>query len=112
MKWRLLPIICLLLLFGCIAPGKESKTASDNQVGSENTVGYRKESNTSVGDVGGEGDSISLWLAIIALGTAPLMYPAQRTLRLAWNSWRGKSGTKSGKGEELCVEYSKWDSSS
>lgn len=66
-----------------------------------------------VGKIGGDGDSVALWIAIIVLGVVALAaYPAQRSLRLAWNSWRGESSRRSGKGKDLCIKLSEWDSSS
>lgn len=46
------------------------------------------DATATVGNVGGGGDSVALWLAIGALGAVPLAYPIQRRLRLRRN---GKS---------------------
>lgn len=64
------------------------------------------------GKIGGDGDSIALWGAIAGLTLISLVaYPAQRGLRLAWNSWRGVNGTsRKGKGKEVCIKFAEWDS--
>ncbi len=66
-----------------------------------------------VGKIGGDGDSIALWLAIASLALLPLAYPTTRGLRLAWGRWRGKSPTtetRSKKGKEVCLKFSEWES--
>lgn len=62
----------------------------------------------TVGTIGGDGDSVALWLAIAALAITPIAYPASRSLRFVWERWRGKSGGRE-KGVELCVKYSRRD---
>lgn len=56
------------------SPTSEVTTSVDS--GRDSTV------STST-DVGGGGDSISLWLAIVALAASSLAYPVGRALRLA-----------------------------
>ncbi len=63
-----------------------------------------------VGTVGGNGDSIALWIALAILGVVALSaYPAQRKLRLIWGSRNGAQ--RKGKGSEMCIKFSDWDSS-
>lgn len=130
MWWRSWLVCACLLLGGCAAPG--GKVASPD-LDTDVTVGvkYEKEVAVSndgdsvaegqgdastgggVGKIGGDGDSVALWIAIVVLGLLVLAaYPAQRSLRLAWNSWRGESSSRSGKGKDLCIKLSEWDSSS
>jgi hypothetical protein len=52
------------------------------------TISPEMDATATVGNVGGGGDSVALWLAIGALGTIPFAYPIQRRLRLRKN---GKS---------------------
>lgn len=85
----LLPVLLILSSYGCIGTGR---TASPDL---ETTLGVRKgDTSTTLGNVGGDGDSIALWLAITALATVPLAYPLQRRLRLRKNgpSSRGNQG--------------------
>jgi hypothetical protein len=78
----LILILLALSSYGCLATGR---TASP-----ETTLGIRKgDTTTTLGNVGGEGDSIALWLAIAALATVPLAYPIQRRLRLRKNGLQG-----------------------
>ncbi|KKK80867.1 hypothetical protein LCGC14_2819180 [marine sediment metagenome] len=48
-------------------------------------ISPKMDATATVGNVGGGGDSVALWLAIGALGAIPLSYPAQRWLRLRKN---------------------------
>lgn len=114
--WWLVP--CFLLLGGCALGGKTLSPDLDTglMVGYKSSVEVPIESSVEqsgpgnaggvAGKIGGDGDSVALWLAILALGA----YPIQRTARLAWNSWRGRSGPRSGKGRDVCVKLSEWDS--
>lgn len=92
--------------------------------GGDQTVGYKSDTEVTtsaeadegpaggiVGKIGGDGDSVALWIAIAVLGlVAVSAYPAQRGLRLAWSSWRGQSGPRKGKGKDVCIKFSEWDS--
>lgn len=114
MRWLL---GCLLLLSGCALGGKVASpdvdVASPKTTVDQDVVTDEGPAGGVVGQVGGGGDSVALWLAIAALAVVALSaYPVQRYGRLAWNSWRGKSGlqTRSRKGREMCVKFSEWDS--
>lgn len=130
MRWRSWLVCACLLLGGCAAPG--GKVASPD-LDADVTVGVKSEKEVAVsndgdsvaegqgdastgggvGKIGGDGDSVALWIAIVVLGMVALAaYPAQRSLRLAWNSWRGESSRRSGKGKDLCIKLSEWDSAS
>lgn len=91
-----------LILMGCAGRAVvEAKVASpDVRVGSPETTvtvpidseieqggtGDDASAGGAVGRIGGNGDSIALWLAIAALAMTPLAYPASRTVRLAWKT--------------------------
>jgi hypothetical protein len=77
----------------------------------EKITGFVLGPAVTTGDVGGDGDSVALWIAIAGLTSIALVaYPAQRAARLAWNSWQGKTRSRSGKGSDLCIKHSEWDS--
>ncbi len=85
----------------------------------EGTVGFRGgDRDVDVGSVGGGGDSVALWLAILGLIVTPVLGAVLykygfRPLRI----WREKNGNGNGsangknggsQGDKLCVEYSRW----
>ncbi len=80
----------------------------------EATVGFRG-GDQEIGSVGGGGDSIALWLAIIGLVVTPVLGAglykyAFRPLRI-WKEKNGNghsTGKNGGQGDKLCVEYSRW----
>ena len=52
---------------------------------SEVQGGESGETGGVVGRIGGDGDSIALWLAIAALGMSAMSYPVSRTIRkIVW----------------------------
>lgn len=85
----------------------------------EAMVGYRG-GDREVGSIGGGGDSVALWLAILGLIVTPflgaILYKyGFRPFRL----WREKNGNGNGngrktsnQGEDVCIKYSRWGSSS
>ncbi len=93
-SWLLVP--CLLLLTGCALGGKNLSPNLDTDLNlgyNRNVEGGEGDTGGIAGKIGGDGDSVALWLAIGGLTIlAFAAYPAQRTARLAWNSWRGQSG--------------------
>lgn len=111
-----------MLLGGC-AVLKDSFPLASPSAGGDQTVGFKYETGSNndvvaeegpaggaVGKIGGDGDSVALWIAIAVLGlVAVSAYPAQRGLRLAWNSWRGRSGPRNGKGRETVIRFAEWD---
>lgn len=105
--------LCLCLTWiGCVAGQKVA--SPDTELNA--SIGYRSSGEAAVegsgtaggtvGAIGGGGDSVGLWLAILALALVPLAYPAGRYLRFGWGRWRGQSGTSS-KGVEVCIKYSR-----
>lgn len=126
-------LVLLLLLGGCALLPKTDVPVASPSAGGDQTVGVKVEEEVTlanegdsvaegqgdastgggVGKIGGDGDSVALWMAIVILGVIALSaYPAQRYVRLAWNSWRGRSGPRKGKGWEVCVKFSEWESPS
>jgi hypothetical protein len=112
-----------LLLGGCVTSAKVPVLSPSS--GGDQTVGYNRKTDVDtsarseegpaggiVGKIGGGSDSIALWLAIASLGLMPFVYPASRKVRFLWNGWRGRSSSKKGKGSEVCIKLSEWDSSS
>lgn len=100
-SFPLSPVAALLLILSSCAALKTRFVSPDTR--------FRG----STGDIGGDGDSVALWIAILGLTAVALVaYPAQRKVRLAWNSWRnGSSGkTRSRKGKDLCIKSSEWES--
>lgn len=85
----------------------------------EATLGYRG-GDREVGSIGGGGDSVALWLAIVGLIVTPVLGAVLykygfRPFRL----WREKNGNGNGngkrgssQGDDLCVKYSRWGPSS
>jgi hypothetical protein len=69
---------------GCLNPGPGAKVLSPNTA-VKGVLGSNDESQSSTdirtGDIGGNGDSIALWLAIVSLGAATLSYPVSRAIR-------------------------------
>lgn len=105
--------VLVLLASGCAVADKMASPDTKADV----TLGLRTDRDTSVtvrdgeaatggmaGRIGGEGDSIALWLSIAALALLPLVYPASRVARLGWRAWRRKSGATSGTEKELCIK--------
>jgi hypothetical protein len=115
----------ILMLGGCAALGGKNlspELTTDLNLGIKSEIEAEQHMNQEgrgdnvaggvAGRIGGDGDSIALWMSIGVLGLIALTaYPAQRSLRLAWNSWRGKSSPRSDKGRDVCIKFSEWDSS-
>lgn len=118
------PFVVPVLMVGCAALGNKLGSPTS---GGDQTVGYRSDTKLTtsasaedsshaggiVGRVGGNGDSVALWLAVAALGTVAIgAYPIQRKARLLWNSWRSPRGvSRQGKGREACIKISEWEGS-
>lgn len=102
-------IILFLLAGGCAALKAAVKIASPTV-----QAGRDQDLDLAIIKTEGTGDSVALWGSIAGLTVVALSaYPAQRKARLVWNSWRGRSGkpeTRSGKGKEVCLKFSEWES--
>jgi hypothetical protein len=130
--WLSLGVFSVYALLMSCATVDKLPVLSPGSSGGDQTVGFKSENTVApsnegdaeakgqgdastggvVGKIGGGDDSMALWLAIAGLTVVALSaYPAQRALRLGWNSWRGKSGPRKGRGRDLCVKFSEWDSS-
>lgn len=85
----------------------------------EAMLGY-KGGDREVGSIGGGGDSVALWLAILGLIVTPILGAILykygfRPFRL----WRERNGNGNGNGkkagphgDDLCIKYSRWGPSS
>lgn len=85
----------------------------------EATLGYRG-GDREIGSIGGDGDTIALWLAILGLVITPLLGASvYKYVFRPFRMWRERNGNGNGngtrgssQGDNLCVKYSRWGPSS
>lgn len=118
-------LIAIVFISSCAFLPKTKVPILSPSGGGDQLIGYKSEmgANNSaegevaggvVGKIGGDGDSVSLWIAIVVLGVVAISaYPAQRAARLGWKSWRGSpEKPRTGKGKEVCIKILEWDTES
>lgn len=89
-------------IVGCLAGNKVLSPDTRTNVTLDTTVKDVEAESVAtggiVGKIGGNGDSVALWLAIVALAVGPILYPIQRTIRV----WRENGKKRKCKKCEKC----------
>lgn len=114
---HLLSLVCSIIILagclgtvGCLAGNRIASPTTTITVKPEVTVDTIKGEDVGtggvVGKIGGGGDSIALWIAILALAVGPVLYPLQRTIRVRWEN--GKNGGKNGSQNRRKTDSAQW----